>query len=147
MVDKDSILPTHTPHTQPSSDALATSTFVFNLTVTLKDSKPKIAGAPSKSRKEEQAKALADKAVRRMLLYCLLSFCYLFPFCIFCYLSFHKLSTYLSLPMVRDLCRSFLLVNTHSFFSPHFHFFITSSFFLILSSFFSNLLLLSMKCS
>lgn len=88
MVDKDSILPTHTPHAQPSSDALATSSFVFNLTVTLKDSKPKIAGAPSKSRKEEQAKALADKAVSRMLLYCPFSFFHLFLFDSFASFSF-----------------------------------------------------------
>jgi glutaminyl-tRNA synthetase len=38
---------------------------VFNLTVNLKDSKPKVAGAgPGKSRKEEQAKQLADKLAR-----------------------------------------------------------------------------------
>ena len=38
--------------------------FVFNLTVGLKDSKPVDANAPSRSRKEEQAKQLADKLVR-----------------------------------------------------------------------------------
>jgi hypothetical protein len=38
---------------------------VLNLTVNLKDSKPKAAGAPAgKSRKEEQAKQLAEKMVR-----------------------------------------------------------------------------------
>eukprot|EP00604_Paraphysomonas_vestita_P003143 CAMPEP_0174820862 /NCGR_PEP_ID=MMETSP1107-20130205/4962_1 /TAXON_ID=36770 /ORGANISM="Paraphysomonas vestita, Strain GFlagA" /LENGTH=619 /DNA_ID=CAMNT_0016037017 /DNA_START=191 /DNA_END=2050 /DNA_ORIENTATION=+ len=37
---------------------------VFNLTVLLRDSKPKVEGAPSKSRKEEQAKQLAEKMAR-----------------------------------------------------------------------------------
>lgn len=40
-----------------------TGKYVFNLCVTLKDSKPKPAGAPNKSRKEEQAKQLAEKMV------------------------------------------------------------------------------------
>lgn len=35
----------------------------FNLTVLLKDSKPKAAGAPNRSRKEEQAAQLAEKMV------------------------------------------------------------------------------------
>ena len=37
----------------------------FNLTVLLKDSKPKATGAPSRSRKEEQAAQLAEKMVSR----------------------------------------------------------------------------------
>ena len=37
--------------------------YVFNLTVSLKDSKPVDVNAPSRSRKEEQAKQLADKLV------------------------------------------------------------------------------------
>lgn len=37
---------------------------VFNLTVNLKDSKPKVAGAPNKSRKEEQDRQLAEKMAR-----------------------------------------------------------------------------------
>jgi len=37
---------------------------VLNMTVNLKDSKPKEAGMPNRSRKEEQAKALADKLAR-----------------------------------------------------------------------------------
>ena len=57
VVDKDSVLPP-SPYTPDSHS------FVFNLTVTLKDSKPKAVGAPSKSRKDEQAKALADKMVK-----------------------------------------------------------------------------------
>lgn len=36
----------------------------FNLTVLLKDSKPKAAGAPNRSRKEEQAAQLAEKMVQ-----------------------------------------------------------------------------------
>ena len=36
---------------------------IFNMTVSLRDSKPKAAGAPNKSRKEEQAKQLAEKQV------------------------------------------------------------------------------------
>jgi hypothetical protein len=35
----------------------------FNLTVLLKDSKPKAVGAPSRSRKEEQAAQMAEKMV------------------------------------------------------------------------------------
>jgi hypothetical protein len=45
----------------------------FNLTVLLKDSKPKAAGAPSRSRKEEQAAQLAEKMVGRCLVLCVLS--------------------------------------------------------------------------
>lgn len=41
-----------------------TNQLVFNLTVNLKDSKPKVAGAPNKSRKEEQDKQLAEKMAR-----------------------------------------------------------------------------------
>ena len=37
---------------------------VFNLTVLLKDSKPKAEGMPNRSRKDEQAAQLADKMVR-----------------------------------------------------------------------------------
>lgn len=37
---------------------------VFNRTVTLKDSKPKVEGAPSRSRKEEQAAQAAEKLAR-----------------------------------------------------------------------------------
>lgn len=40
---------------------------VLNMTVNLKDSKPKEAGMPNRSRKEEQAKALADKLVRKFV--------------------------------------------------------------------------------
>lgn len=40
------------------------SGLVLNLTVPLKDSKPRVAGAPSRSRKEEQARQLADKQAR-----------------------------------------------------------------------------------
>lgn len=40
------------------------SKLVLNLTVNLKDSKPKPTGAPTKSRKEEQAKQLAEKMAR-----------------------------------------------------------------------------------
>ena len=59
VVDKDSVLP-------PTPYAPESHSFVFNLTVTLKDSKPKAVGAPSKSRKDEQAKALADKMVKML---------------------------------------------------------------------------------
>jgi hypothetical protein len=48
----------------PAQAAAAGVKLVFNLTVNLKDSKPKAAGAPGKSRKEEQAKQLAEKMVR-----------------------------------------------------------------------------------
>jgi glutaminyl-tRNA synthetase len=48
-------------------DSLTLGKLVLNMTVNLKDSKPKGAGgttgAPNKSRKDEQAKALADKLV------------------------------------------------------------------------------------
>jgi hypothetical protein len=40
-----------------------TTKLIFNMTVSLRDSRPKAAGAPSKSRKEEQAKQLAEKQV------------------------------------------------------------------------------------
>lgn len=43
---------------------VANNKFIFNLTVALKDSKPKDPTAPSKSRKEEQAKQLAEKQAR-----------------------------------------------------------------------------------
>ena len=43
------------------------SKIVLNLTVSLKDSKPKEANAPSKSRKEEQAKQLAEKMAKMNL--------------------------------------------------------------------------------
>lgn len=47
-------------------DSYATSSsLVLNLTVPLKDSKPKSAGTASKSRKAEQEKQLAEKMVRR----------------------------------------------------------------------------------
>ena len=49
------------------------SRIVVNMTVNLKDSKPKVAGAAGgagKSRKEEQAKALADKMVRTIVSVC-----------------------------------------------------------------------------
>ena len=61
VVDKDSLLPSKGLY-DPLSCQL-----VFNLTVTLKDSKPKILGAPTKSRKDEQAKALADKMVSMLV--------------------------------------------------------------------------------
>lgn len=38
---------------------------IFNMTVSLKDSRPKAAGAPTRSRKEEQAKQLAEKQVKK----------------------------------------------------------------------------------
>eukprot|EP00388_Colpodella_angusta_P032927 GDKK01028158.1.p1 GENE.GDKK01028158.1~~GDKK01028158.1.p1 ORF type:complete len:123 (+),score=37.57 GDKK01028158.1:2-370(+) len=37
---------------------------VLNMTVNLKDSKPKEAGAPNRSRKEEQARAAAEKLAK-----------------------------------------------------------------------------------
>ncbi|CAM9115400.1 unnamed protein product [Ectocarpus fasciculatus] len=40
---------------------------IFNLTVGLKDSRPKAAGAPNRSRKEEQAKQLAEKQAKMNL--------------------------------------------------------------------------------
>jgi glutaminyl-tRNA synthetase len=43
------------------------SKLIFNMTVSLKDSRPKAAGAPSRSRKEEQAKQLADKQAKMNL--------------------------------------------------------------------------------
>ena len=61
-MDKDSIIPS-------TNDTSKEHSFVFNLTVTLKDSKPKAVGAPSKSRKDEQAKALADKMVNKKSFY------------------------------------------------------------------------------
>jgi len=64
------VLDRYSPIAMPSiSEATTTSVtkMVFNLTVPLKDSKPKEAGAPSKSRKEEQAKQLADKMARMSL--------------------------------------------------------------------------------
>jgi glutaminyl-tRNA synthetase len=58
VIDKDSVLDAADP---------ANRKIVANMTVNLKDSKPKAdsgaPGAPGKSRKEEQAKALADKLV------------------------------------------------------------------------------------
>jgi glutaminyl-tRNA synthetase len=45
-------------------DDLRCSGLVFNLTVNLKDSKPKVPGAPSNSRKDEQARQLAEKQAR-----------------------------------------------------------------------------------
>ncbi len=41
----------------------ASKKLIFNMTVSLKDSRPKAVGAPNKSRKEEQAKQLAEKQV------------------------------------------------------------------------------------
>ena len=43
------------------------SKLVFNLVVNLKDSKPKVEGAPSRSRKEEQDRQLAEKLARMSL--------------------------------------------------------------------------------
>ena len=101
-VDKDSSVPSSTNPALgngQSSDAPALaaavaawkgSKLVFNMTVNLKDSKPKSvsAGGASRSRKEEQAKQLADKMVRflafelRNLLFC--SHCsHCSPFCLF----------------------------------------------------------------
>jgi glutaminyl-tRNA synthetase len=54
VVDSDSVLDSASPEK---------SRFVFNLTVNLKDSKPKTAGGATRSRKDEQAKQLADKMV------------------------------------------------------------------------------------
>lgn len=45
-------------------DSSSPSGLVFNLTVTLKDSKPKAAGGANRSRKEEQARQLAEKTAR-----------------------------------------------------------------------------------
>jgi len=69
VVDKDSsLLPPPPPppdaESPHSSIAGAGPSLVFNLTVALKDSKPKVAGAPTRSRKEEQAKQLAEKQAR-----------------------------------------------------------------------------------
>ena len=80
-VDKDTVvpsakesLPAALPAGQSSDEAALSaavaawkgSKLVFNLTVNLKDSKPKTAtgGGATKSRKEEQAKQLAEKMVR-----------------------------------------------------------------------------------
>lgn len=41
----------------------ASTKLIFNMTVSLRDSRPKAPGAPSRSRKEEQAKQLAEKQV------------------------------------------------------------------------------------
>ena len=43
-----------------------TNKYVFNMTVSLKDSKPKVEGSgiATRSRKDEQAKQLADKLIR-----------------------------------------------------------------------------------
>ena len=43
---------------------IANKKLVFNMTVSLKDSKPKVEGAPSRSRKDEQAKQAAEKLAR-----------------------------------------------------------------------------------
>ena len=56
VVDKDSTL-------IPASGSSAAPSLVLNLTVSLKDSKPKVAGAPNRSRKEEQERQLAEKKV------------------------------------------------------------------------------------
>jgi len=52
VVDKDSDLSATPPR------------LVFNRTVTLKDSKPRVEGAPNRSRKEEQERQLAEKLAR-----------------------------------------------------------------------------------
>ena len=65
VVDRDSAA---LPSIAPSSDSnVENPKLVFNLTVPLKDSKPKEKGAPTKSRKEEQAKAAAEKEARKSI--------------------------------------------------------------------------------
>ena len=58
-------------HTSPEACTMLGAsqglTMTFNLTVMLKDSKPKPAGAPSRSRKEEQAAQLAEKMVSNFI--------------------------------------------------------------------------------
>ena len=86
-VDKDSSVPSSTKPALgngQSSDATALAAavsswkgakLVLNMTVNLKDSKPKSVsgGGASRSRKEEQAKQLADKMVRILLFNCEIS--------------------------------------------------------------------------
>lgn len=45
----------------------STTKLIFNMTVNLKDSRPKAVGAPNRSRKEEQARQLAEKQARMSL--------------------------------------------------------------------------------
>jgi glutaminyl-tRNA synthetase len=51
------------PDTVIDNNNFKNSKFVCNLVVNLKDSKPKVAGAPTKSRKEEQDRLAAEKLV------------------------------------------------------------------------------------
>lgn len=109
-MDKDSTFPSVT---DTDNDKSENPSLVFNLTVTLKDSKPKVEGAPSKSRKEEQAKALADKLVSTLHYSLLLFFALLYLTVL--HSAFLNYSTLPPLPFFILLFSSFLFfVSTPS---------------------------------